>query len=395
MKVLYLHPAATFGGASKSLIEMFQQLKSFGITGTVLCPHGKTVEAFKEAELAVMSVRGLSQFDNTLYGHYRGFRWFILLRELWHIPFSLYSLFKLRQIEFDIIHANEITLLPFAIILKILFKVPLVVHIRSVQCHPTKNRRSITLNYLLEQFADTVIAIDQTVAKSVKLQKNIKIIHNGINIKIPIATSTKETNHFRVKVAYVGVLLKLKGIFELIEAIKILKNRGIAIECLIAGENARKTSGLKGWLLKVLGFSSNVRMEIYQYIKDNNLDDDIKILGFIKDVRDFYPLIDILCFPSYLNAAGRPVFEAALFGKPSIVAIEEPLPDAIIDGVTGIAIEKPSPVLIANAIEKLALDSQLRSTMGLNAKHWAEEQFSIKNSAVLMHEIYHKISRRN
>jgi hypothetical protein len=82
LHVLYIHPAAAYGGASKSLIELFEQLHSAGINGTVLTPHGSASVAFDKAGLQVKAVKGLSQFDNTRYGYYRRQRWIILLREL-------------------------------------------------------------------------------------------------------------------------------------------------------------------------------------------------------------------------------------------------------------------------------------------------------------------------
>ena len=43
-------------------------------------------------------------------------------------------------------------------------------------------------------------------------------------------------------------------------------------------------------------------------------------------------------------------------GVPSIVAVPDPKPDTIVDGVTGLAIAKPDPTLIADAILRLASD---------------------------------------
>ena len=159
MRILYLHPAGAFGGASKSLVELYRQLAKRDVAGMVLTPGGSAKKAFSEAGLDVCEVRGLSQFDNTRYGHYRRVRWLILLRELLLLPFSLRALWRLRSESFDLVHINEITLLPLGIVAKRLLRVPLVVHVRSLQRKPGTGWRTAWINRLLKKHADIVIAI--------------------------------------------------------------------------------------------------------------------------------------------------------------------------------------------------------------------------------------------
>jgi glycosyltransferase involved in cell wall biosynthesis len=396
LKVLYLHPAGAFGGASKSLIELFGVLRLVGVEGVVLTPKGSACAAFAAAGLEVKQVKGLSQFDNTRFGHYRGLRWIILLREIYFLPFSLLSLWQIRKEKFDLIHVNEITLLPLGLIAKWLLGIPMVLHVRSLQRSPGSGHRTRWVNYWLRKHADAVVAIDHTVAYSLEGGIPLQVVHNGIkiepNILSPVSRQKKSGVESIVRVGFLGVLIPLKGIYELVEAIKIIKNRGIKVECLVAGENARDLSGLKSWALGKLGFAKNVRADLESFIDDNNLHNQIKLLGFIGDVRTLYPKLDILCFPSYLDAAGRPVFEAALYGVPSVVAINNPMPDALIHGVTGLAISQPTPVLIADAIQKLAQDVEYRQLLGRRAREWAIENFSIENSAATMHRTYRSLT---
>ena len=77
------------------------------------------------------------------------------------------------------------------------------------------------------------------------------------------------------------------------------------------------------------------------------------------------------------------MFEAAFFGVPSVVAIKKPVEDALVHEVTGLAIERPNPHLLADAIDRLLLDSTLRAALGSQAKDWANRLFSIESSAYL------------
>jgi glycosyltransferase involved in cell wall biosynthesis len=400
LRVLYIHPAGAYGGASKSLIELFSAMRRFGIEGTVLTPAGTAAVAFADAGMKVVPVTGLSQFDNTRYGHYRGLRWLILLRELAFLPVSLRAIWRLRKGRFDLLHINEVTLLPIAIVAKKLLKLPMVVHVRSLQCPPPGGLRTTIVNRWLARHADAVVPIDCTVAGTLEHSLPVQIVRNGLSIDVSHLSDRKSPPQTSqaVRVGFLGVLIALKGIYELVEAMRILKSRGVSIECVVAGENARNLRGVRAWALSKFGFARDVRRELEQMVRDYGLEKHVRILGFVKDVRSVYPKLDILCFPSHLNAAGRPVFEAAFYSIPSVVAVNEPFPDAVLHERTGIAIPKPDPELIANALQRLAQDQTYRLTLGRQARSWAIENFSIEKSADSILAIYQRLvvtSRRN
>ena len=395
MKLLYLHPAGAFGGASKSLVELFSLLRRPGVSGTVLTPGGTATRAFSEAGMSVRTVRGLSQFDNTRYGHYRRLRWLIVLRELFFLPFSLLALWRLRHERFDLLHVNEITLLPLGIVAKKLLHLPMVVHVRSLQRAPGTGWRTRLVNLWLRKHADVVVAIDHTVANTLEDNLPLAIIHNGLRVN---ASSVKNFFGHKadgpVRVGFLGVLIALKGIYELVEAMRILKERGVSVECVVAGENARELFGIRAWALRTLGFARNVRAELEALIDEYGLQQHVQLLGFVGDVHALYPRLDILCFPSHLNAAGRPVFEAAFYGVPSVVAVADPLPDAVQHGVTGLAIPRPEPGLIADALQQLVEDKTYRMKLGRQARDWAVENFSIESSASAMLKVYKRLGGR-
>lgn len=344
--------------------------------------------------MQVRQVKGLSQFDNTRYGYYRKLRWLILIREFLLFPFALAGLFRLRSKPFDLIHINEITLLPLGVIAKWLLRVPMVVHVRSLQRKPGASLRTCWVNALLRRYADAVVAIDHTVAGTLEAGLPVSVIHNGLDVTGQSVAVRSVIKGETVKVGFLGVLIPLKGIFELLEAMRILKLRGVHIECLIAGENARRLSGVKAWILGKLGFARDVQAELEALINRDNLQAQVQLLGFVGDVRELYPQLDILCFPSHLNAAGRPVFEAAFYGVPSIVAISDPVPDAIVHEFTGLAIPKPEPLLIADALQRLVEDPVWRHQLGQQAKTWAEQTFSINVNAEHMLKLYKQLAYR-
>ncbi len=394
MNILYLHPAGTFGGASKSLIELFLVLKQHQVSGYVITPKGSAAEAFTSAGMHTIESLGLTQFDNTRFGYYRKWRWLILLREVFFLPFSIAALMRAKQlgIKFNLIHVNEITLLPVAVIAKWVFRIPMVMHIRSLQ---KSDNGVITKVYykVLRKTTDAVICIDETVKSSVPSSVVSSVIHNGINVGDTNMQQHSNASKGHVNVGMVGVLLRLKGVYEFIEAAKIVASETkTKTKFILVGENARKTNPITAWFYKKFQFSEDVYSNVKQYIEQNRLHDQIELRGVVKDITTFYPEIDILCFPSHLNACGRPVFEAAFFGIPSIVAVSNPTSDTIQNGITGITITKPDARLLADAISILVGDHNLREKMGLQAKKFVNENFDINKNAQFVLAEYEKLA---
>lgn len=390
MRVLLLHPAASFGGASKSLCEFAAQVVSPEVELHVICPPGKAADTFASVGMKARLVRGLSQFDNTRYGHYRGLRWLVLLRELALLPFSLAALWRARRDGgFDLIHVNEVTVLPLGLLAKKLLGIPLVVHVRSLQ--HCEGPISAWIARRLQHDADAVIAIDETVKRTLPGAVDAHVIHNGLALDAVPAPGAPHV--FRAGI--VGLLLKLKGVYEFVEAARILlKERGVQVEFWIVGENARPVRGLKGWLLRKFDFARDVRQELQDAIERDGLGNAVLLKGFQADVQAVYRQLDVLCFPSHLDAAGRPVFEAAFFGLPSIVAVRDAPPDTIVHDETGLCIDGPDPVALADAIERLVRDPELRRRLGVNARTLAETNFDIARNAHKVLALYRRVLAR-
>lgn len=392
MKVLYLHPFSVFGGATKSLSEMISALPDDSVVGVALCPKGGAFETFRAVGIEVLEVLGITQWDDTRYGYYRGFRWLILLREFSYLPSVFLGLWRARKLgPYSLIHCNEITAILVGVLAKKWLGAPLLVHVRSLQ-RQGHGRISKWLMKILRLHADKVVAIDEAVRRTLPADIDVTVIHNGL--KIPVLPKEEKQNSVFC-VGIVGVLGKLKGVYEFVEAGRILRDRNFPIRMLIVGENARDLSGISGWLLKKLDFAHDVKADLESYIQQYDLSSSVEFTGFIPDVSKVYAKMDALCFPSHLDAPGRPVFEAALHGLPSIVAMKNPTGDVVVDGETGVCIDSPDPLAIANAIESMASDRQKTKSMGTKARENAVNKFDSEVGALKILRAYRELVGRN
>ncbi len=390
MRILYIHPVGGYGGASKSLAEMYAGIPAGHVEAVVITPRGAVADAFQSVGMQTIPIAGLAKWDDTRFGYYRGFRWAILLRELAYVPSTLLALRRaVNDGPFDVIHCNEISALFPALLAKKMLGARLLIHVRSLQRGSKGGWMTRRIFNALRRHADAVVAIDEAVRRTLPDDLAVEIIHNGM--MAPALSPYKSNAMAPFRVGIIGVLHRSKGVYEFVEAARLLKARHINVQLVVVGENIHKISGVRGWLLSKFNFARDVRQELEAYTTQHGLENHVEFTGFRRDVAAVYQTLDALCFPSHLDAPGRPVFEAALFGLPTIVAMKNPTTDVIIPDVTGLCIPTPTPEAIAGAIERLAQDRQSARAMGATARDSAVDRFERSRVGQRMLALYQRM----
>lgn len=399
IRVLYVDGVGPFGGASRSLFEAIRAFPSGSVDGYFLAADGTALDYYRRVAKDVVVTRGLTRFDNTQYSHYRGIRWLVLLREVFHIPFTLASIIRAKRKwnNVDVIHVNEITEIIPGLIAKKIFGAPMVVHVRSPQNSAEGSKRSRFIHSLLRTETDIVIAIDETVRSSLPREINVEVLHNSFTPALGVRDNqfgNKVENILakgRFTVGYVGSLHAVKGIVDLVEAARIVCSRRNDVQFAVVGGMTGDDRSLKGKVLRALGLAQNVGSNVESMIRKYGLGSRFHLLGPTDDISSAYDAFDVLAFPSHLNAAGRPVFEAAFSGVPSIVAVEDPKSDTLVHGETGLSVPERSPEAIAEAICYFADRRSEAVRMGANARALAEKNFSAASNSAQLLEMYRRL----
>ena len=387
IRVIYVHHTAPFGGASRSLLELIQSLPAGAVQPLVLTRRGQFQEILAAAGVAVLGCGGVSQFDNTRYSHYRGWRWLVLLRELAYLPSTLRGLLaaKRKWGRVDLVHINDVTLLPAIWLARRLFNCPVIVHVRSVQ-QPLRGWRGRLVAAVLRGSARRLIAIDETVKASLDPSLDAVVIHNGL--RVARGEQSPAALHDRFTVGMVGGLSRAKGCLEFVEAAALCRAQGADIRFVFVGKSMRRRSPLRDLVLRWFGLSQEIEEELKARIEALALADAIEFWPFTTDLEVVYRQFDAVCFPSHFDAPGRPIFEAAFFGVPSIAAVTQPMGDTIVDGVTGLAVRPREPRRLAEAILSLYANPEKRAELGRNAARLAHTHFDADGNALRVLGVY-------
>ena len=127
------------------------------------------------------------------------------------------------------------------------------------------------------------------------------------------------------------------------------------------------------------------------FIKDNNLQNNVKMLGFINDIDSFYNAIDINVLTSYSESFPYALLEGARLKKATIATMVGGIPEMIKNNETGLLIKSHSSEDVAKKIDILLKDRELMSSFGENFYKYAYDHFSDTKMAKTHIDIYKNI----
>ena len=124
--------------------------------------------------------------------------------------------------------------------------------------------------------------------------------------------------------------------------------------------------------------------------KELGIDNQVKFLGFRRDIPELCNTADISAFPSRIEGLGLAGIEAMAAGVPLISSNVHGILDYVIDGKTGYALAPDDVDGFAEAIRNLADNKELRESMK-QACLDAVKPFEIENAHRVMFNIYNEI----
>ena len=225
----------------------------------------------------------------------------VVKRNLVFIYFFFFLInLKLRYKNIKRFHLNELELINVAPLIKFFFKTSITSHLRSRLETKKGKKRYKFLKFLSKSCLKYIISIDSDCYKTSPLKKITTIVYNGINPKNIVKKNIKRQN---ITFGFIGNFIKRKGIYETLKVFKKI-NKLYKAKLICVGRTNNSS-----FLLKLFKYE----LDFENFIKKNSLHNEknIKILPMTFNLKKFYSSIDIILFPGYMNAVGRPVIEAS------------------------------------------------------------------------------------
>lgn len=210
--------------------------------------------------------------------------------------------------------------------------------------------------------ADKIIVLSDTwkdfLTKLKIPDSKIEILPNGV--LIPPHTTKHSTNSLNI--VFLGRLVKEKGIYELIEAMKMLEDYS-DIKLYICGDDDKKTTK------------------------------NIEFLGWINDDEKakIFQKSDIIILPSYIEAMPLSIIEGMSYGLVPIATNVGSIPEIIDNNKNGILLETPEPKNICSAILDIKADKEKRIRMSALARKTIESSYNLEKNLERLIDMYKKL----
>lgn len=255
--------------------------------------------------------------------------------------------------------------LPIAILAKIFGK-KLVLHYHNKGVALYQNKTIDNVLYKLLFKNTKVILLSERlyddVRKYVK-KKDLFYCPNGIPVIDDTVPITIE--HEVPQILFLSNLIESKGVFVLLDALKILKRKGVCFFCnLVGGEGDISNHILNDKINKL------------------ELTDVVKYHGkkYGRDKLNLFNQADLFVFPTFYHneTFGLVNLEAMMFGLPVISTNEGGIPDIVKHNETGFIVEKQNPTQLAEKMEWLIKNPQLAKKMGKEGQNQYNKKFTLE-----------------
>jgi len=195
--------------------------------------------------------------------------------------------------------------------------------------------------------------------------QHVYYVPNGIK-GITYSNSIVEIKPKVISLLFLSNMMEEKGVFVLLDACEILKKRNILFQCHFIGSWADVTEPYFNAVLE-----------------QKDLVNEVKALGpkYGKEKEYYFCNSEIFIFPTYykLETFGLVAVEAMQHKLPLIVTNVGALPDIVADGKSGYVIEEKNPIILADKIEILINNPELREKMGQNAFEKYEQYYTVSH----------------
>ncbi len=303
----------------------------------------------------------------------------------------------MREHRFPIVHLNDSPLLAAAWVAHN-HGAKVVWHLRSALAGEGRDHRSRMIGAFMDAFGDAAIAIDRDVAARFPIRLPLEIVHNSVRPPSPSGVGGKAALGLpedRVAIGFAGFVRRQKGWQELVSAAEILVREGAPAHFVIMGGGVRPPEYFKtmrGRALALTNLLTDEESAIKDLVAAKGLQDHFSFLPFTAETGEIYSALDIVTFPNQGVGLGRPVLEAATYGKPVVASGSEAGAGVLLPGQDrACCSQDANPEQLAAALRLLIDDPDLRRRLGEAAAEHARVRFDPASNARAVERVYDEL----
>ena len=164
-----------------------------------------------------------------------------------------------------------------------------------------------------------------------------------------------------LRFVFVGRLLREKGIVELMEATRIVRQSFPDVVVDVVGDLDANPSGVTG-----------------EQVEAWEAEGLIRRVGFVDDVRPYLKAASVFVLPSYREGTSRSTLEALAMGRPVISTDAPGCREPVEDGRNGYLVPIQDPIALSEAMLKCLKNPDTLQEMGRKSRQLAETRYDVR-----------------
>jgi glycosyltransferase involved in cell wall biosynthesis len=366
VKILFVTPFSWLYGEALSLLQLVRSLDRSQFSPTVITTgDGPLVAQLREADVPVQSIK-------MPYLSRRGKQAVDFAISL--MPVSLKISNFIRSENIDLVYNNTL-LNPYGAFASYLAGVPCVWHVREVGRDSSMRRNFIKLTAFL---ATRLVVVSKSVKElySEDERDKVRVVYNGIdpayfNPNLFNRSAIREAYDIRPDQPVISMIARMhpsKHHDDLLTAVARLAETWPDLMVLLVGDGPEEES-------------------IKDQINQRGMEQNVRMLGYMEDVREVLAASDLFVLPSEHEAFGRAVAEAMLMEKPVVATAVGGLPE-LISPDTGLLVPAGCPEELGDAMQSIISEPDKGYRMGQRGRKRAMTHFSLDRYVDQMVQIF-------
>lgn len=385
MNILMIADGDTKYGASHSLLQMIQELKTmFDINIKIVIPvHSEMRNKLKNI--------GCEFFCIHYAPFYQG-----VPSDKWKYPIKyiargiLYWYGRIRAVEeieksldlgkIDLIHSNS-SREDLGALIASKYNIPLIWHIREFgdrdyKCYSYRKNYIDYMNKSATQFISVSDAVKEHWTKKGIQRRKIIRVYNGVTQQNVLSKEQNSVTQGEktLKMVIVGSISETKGQIWAIEAVKKIFDENVQIILDIIGDGSRS-------------YVNKLKRKIIKY----GLEKLVNFRGYQKNISNLLSQYDIGLMCSKDEGFGRVTAEYMMSGICVIASDTGANGELIEDGISGLLYQYGDTWSLANTIKRCIDDPELRYKLGMGGYLRANREFTAKGNAIQVYDIYRHV----
>jgi glycosyltransferase involved in cell wall biosynthesis len=202
--------------------------------------------------------------------------------------------------------------------------------------------------------------------------EKLTVVHCGVDLpagKAPV--SRRGGTLTDMNILTVGRLVALKGHWNLIQAGALLRERGFQVKIRIVG-------------------AGPYEMRLRHLTGKTAADEIVMFLGAVgeEDLAEQYAWADVFCLPSMMEGVPVVLMEAMARGLPVVATQITGIGELVEDQTSGLLVRPGRADLLADALERVARDIDLRATLSREGYRRVTEEFDVVQSGRELQRVF-------